>query len=97
MTLLLPKEMAEAKHPILAFKEEFFKRLEAKNGWGKNEVKDLFLNTVLDVTFKPIVDKHYPTLKETPMGRVDSPAQETDKEMGRPYFGTGDDDENPFE
>lgn len=48
----MSKDMEEKDvHIILAIKEEFLKRLEMKNSWGKNEVKDLFLNTVLDVTY----------------------------------------------
>jgi hypothetical protein len=36
---------------IIPLKDEFFERLNKKNSWGKNEVKELFLNTVIDVTF----------------------------------------------
>ena len=34
---------------FLEFKKRFFQKLEAKASWGKNELKDMFLETVFEV------------------------------------------------
>lgn len=39
-------------------KEEFFKRIDEKNSWGKNEIKNLFLETLTDVMIKRVENKN---------------------------------------
>lgn len=43
--------MTTTQHIILKFKDRLFKNLEEKNSWGKNEIKTLFNDTLLEVTY----------------------------------------------
>jgi hypothetical protein len=36
---------------IVPLQEEFFQRLEKKTSWGRNEIKDLFKDSLLAVTY----------------------------------------------
>lgn len=39
-------------------KEEFFKKIDEKNSWGKNEIKTLFLETLNKVMIERLNGKH---------------------------------------
>lgn len=53
---------------VLPIKEEFFARLEAKNSWGKNEIKALFKEVLIDLAYgKPPTGKPTPDVERAPV------------------------------